>query len=127
MNLVLRGVAVLLRQDNHPEMANGAVAAVVTQPATMERTFLVFWVHGTTDEHGSEKGENVGLEERHANFEAGHDDQHEERQDGYRLECRSVSGEKRVGQNSEGGEQDVAGENVGEQTNGERERAYQER
>jgi hypothetical protein len=53
-------IAVLLRQETISD-GNGACAAVVTQPGTSSEGLLVFWVHGTTDEHGGEKGENVGL------------------------------------------------------------------
>jgi hypothetical protein len=108
-------------------MVNGAGAAVVTQPGTCERELLVFWVHGTTDEDGGEKGENVSLQEGNADFEASHDDEHEERQDSDWFERCGVGSEQRVGQDAEGGEQDVASQNVGEQTNGEGERTNQER
>ena len=59
------------------------------------------------------------LQERHQDLERRDADQHEERQDTDGHEGHRVAGEQFLGEHGERDEQDVAGEHVGRETNGE--------
>ena len=82
---------------------------------------------GATDVHGGEDGEDVGLQEADQHLEERDADEHRERQDADRLEEQRVALHEFLGEDREGDEQHVTGEQVGEETHSQRERTDEER
>ena len=82
---------------------------------------LVLGVHGAADVHGGEDREDEGLQERDEDLEAGEGDEQGERDRQDDAAMRS-SVAQRGGEHGEGDQQQVAGEHVGEEPDGERQR-----
>src|SRR5215218_8815057 len=85
----------------------------------------VLGVGGETDVHRGEDREDVGLQDADEHLERGEEQQHRERQDRHRLEQELLRlGEQHgVRQQRECDEQHVPGEHVGEESDGQAERA----
>ena len=75
--------------------------------------------------HAGEHCENIGLQERHEEFQAGERDGHQKRQDSA-TDTERTHGRQRGHETGKDLQRDVSGQHVGEKTDGEADRARQE-